>query len=221
MPTPIELITSKTCPFAQRTAIMLFEKGISFTTTYVNLLEKPEWFLQISPLGKIPLLRINDQVLFESAIINEYLDETHAPQMHPEDPLLRARHRAWIEFSSELIMNSGRMIYAVDEPTFKTERQILLDKLSRLEGELTKTPYFNGETLSLVDVAIAPLFIRLREFLTYDPQPLFNHMPKIRAWSENLLNRHSIQACLPPDYSELFLYVLKIKGKYFFKKSQP
>ncbi len=218
MPTTIELITSKTCPFAQRTAIQLLEKGVNFTTTYINLNEKPDWFLEISPLGKIPLLRVNETILFESAIINEYLDETHPPRMHPEDPLQRAQNRAWVEFSSELIMISVRWIYATDEQTFLTHYQSLLDKLNRLEVALVHTPYFNGEAFSLVDVGFAPFFIRMREFMKYYPQPLFSDMPRIKAWAENLLGRQSVQNCLAADYAEKFLYGLQQRGTYVTQK---
>ena len=84
------LISFKLCPFVQRAVITLLHKKIDFTIEYINLQKKPDWFLEISPLGKVPLLRVKDHVLFESAVINEYLDEAHGDPMLPKDPLEKA-----------------------------------------------------------------------------------------------------------------------------------
>ena len=74
--------------------IVLRTKEVDFDVTYINLREKPDWFLKISPHGKVPVLKVEDQSLFESNAIAEYLDETVAPQLHPADPIKRARNRA-------------------------------------------------------------------------------------------------------------------------------
>lgn len=87
---PLELISFKTCPFVQRVAIILLEKNIPFKTTYIDLHNKPDWFLKISPMGKVPVLRVNEYTLFESAVINEYLNETYPPVMHPDDPIQKS-----------------------------------------------------------------------------------------------------------------------------------
>lgn len=88
------LISHDLCPYFQRAAIALCEKGVSFERTYVDLANKPDWFLAISPLGKTPVLKIGDEVFFESAVICDYLDEVEPPRLHPVDPLARAQHRA-------------------------------------------------------------------------------------------------------------------------------
>ena len=99
----LELVSHALCPYVQRAVIALTEKGVRFTRTIVDLDNKPAWFAAISPLGKVPLLRVDDAVLFESAVICDYLDETLEPRLHPADPLERARHRAWIEFASTVL----------------------------------------------------------------------------------------------------------------------
>jgi glutathione S-transferase len=98
----LRLVSHHLCPYVQRAIIALAEKGIAHERTYIDLAEKPAWFSALSPLGKVPLLLIDDtDVLFESAVICEYLEETSpGPKLHPRDPLERARHRAWIEFAS-------------------------------------------------------------------------------------------------------------------------
>lgn len=210
-----ELITSKTCPFAQRTAIMLHEKHVDFVTTYIDLQNKPDWFLDISPLGKIPLLRTNDGVLFESAIINEFLDETHPPHMHPPTPIQRALNRAWVEFNSELVMHVVRMMRVMDEEQFLEQKHLLEQKFQRLEMVLVTQPYFNGDMFSLVDVAYAPLFVRINELEKYCTLRLLQSFPKIHAWANRLLQRPSVQAALPTDFSAVFLEAMRQRRCYF------
>ena len=93
----LELVSHALCPYVQRAAISLAEKGLPFTRTDIDLANRPEWFRRLSPLGKVPLLRVGDAVLFESAAILEYLEDTQAPALHPADALQRARHRAWAQ----------------------------------------------------------------------------------------------------------------------------
>ena len=82
----------------QRAVIVLRAKDVEFDVTYINLREKPDWFLEISPHGKVPVLKVDDDVLFESNAIAEYLDEAVEPTLHPKDPIKRARNRAWTDF---------------------------------------------------------------------------------------------------------------------------
>jgi glutathione S-transferase len=81
----------------------LSEKNVVFEHIYVDLANKPEWFTKLSPLGKTPVLIVHETAVFESAVILEYLEDTHAPRLHPDDPLRRAERRAWIEFGSSIL----------------------------------------------------------------------------------------------------------------------
>src|SRR3954466_14364818 len=94
----LRLISHKLCPYVQRAVIALTEKGVTFERIDIDLANKPDWFLAISPLGKTPVLQADDTAIFESAVILEYLEEPQPHQLHPADPLRRAEHRAWIEF---------------------------------------------------------------------------------------------------------------------------
>ncbi len=83
-----ELISFKLCPFVQRAAIILLFKKIPFRTSYIDLANPPDWFRAISPFGKVPVLRLDETtVLFESSVINEYLDEVTPGGLLPVDPL--------------------------------------------------------------------------------------------------------------------------------------
>lgn len=209
MTTTLKLIASITCPFAQRSAIVLHEKGIAFEHLIIDLAHKPDWFRALSPLGKIPVLQVNDQVLFESAVINEYLDETHSPQLHPTDPLQRATNRAWIEFGSELMMNLVRLIRAADEASFLEQQHSWIEKTQRLEAVLNHQPFFNGATFALIDAAYAPLFVRIDTLQQYCALNLLDHAPKIQAWAKHLVGRASVQAALSPNFTQAVIQGLR------------
>lgn len=215
----MELITNPVCPFCQRATIVLREKHIDFTTTYIDILQPlPEWFTAISPLGKVPVLRIGDQVLFESAVINEYLDETHPPSMHPKDPILRAQNRAWIEYAGQLNGLFVQMLWAADEPEMQKMRQSLNEKLRYLAGKINPAPFFNGTDFCLIDAAYAPLFLRMQLIEQHSPLQLLTDLPQIQRWAKSLLQRPSVSASLPPDFYALYFDLTRKRGPYFSGK---
>ena len=179
----LELISFKLCPFVQRAAITLLHKRISYKTTYIDIEDPPLWFLQISPFGKVPVLKVaSGQYIFESAVICEYIDETTPGQLLPDNPFLRARNRSWIEFGSSCIMDLGKLVAAKTESLFGDYRDELEDRFERIEDAIDKGPFFNGAKFSLVDAAYAPLFTRLA--LLPQPVDIFtaDTHPKVSMW---------------------------------------
>jgi len=203
--TRLELVSFKTCPYVQRAAIVLHEKAVPFEITYIDQTNKPDWFLKISPFGKVPLLKVDDTVLFESAVIVEYLDEVYPPRLHPADALRRAHNRAWIEFSSTLLSSQLQMLMSPDRIAFDTAATRFGELLDHLEAELGEGPFFNGTSLALVDCAFAPLFMRTEIMEPYLGLGAFAQRPRIRAWSKLLLARDSVQRSVVPEYSELLI----------------
>ena len=118
MTAQLKLISHKLCPYVQRAVIALTEKGVPFERIDIDLDNKPDWFLKISPLGKTPVLVVGSTAIFESAVILEYLEETQPKPLHPADPLARAEHRGWIEFSSAVLGDIWGLEVATDEATF-------------------------------------------------------------------------------------------------------
>jgi len=210
----IELVSFKLCPYVQRSVIILLEKGIEFSIKYIDLANKPDWFLKLSPLGKVPILRVQDEVIFESAVISEYLDETKPPALHPQDPLIRAKNRAWIEFGSGLIINQAQLLWAETKDQFEEKKEILLKGFLRLEDSLNSGPYFNGSSFSLVDSAYAPLWMRSNLLAKKYNLDLLEGMPKLQAWSIVLLALDSVQNSVVDDFEELFVQYLKNKNSY-------
>src|SRR5712671_4259106 len=134
MTTGLKLISHKLCPYVQRAVIALTEKGVAFERVDIDLANKPDWFLAISPLGKTPVLLVGDTSIFESAVILEYLEETQPKPLHPADPLARAEHRAWIEFASAVLNDIAGFYAAPNEAAFKAKASQLEQKFARLEA---------------------------------------------------------------------------------------
>jgi glutathione S-transferase len=209
-----KLVSFDVCPYVQRSVITLQEKGVPYEIEYINLNNKPEWFMQLSPLGKVPILIIEDTVIFESATINEYLDEI-APgrKLQPSDPLQRAHNRAWIEFTSTVLVTRNQMQHAKTEQETRRLAAIVNGQLARLEEQIDNGPFFNGNDFSLVDAAAAPLFQRLAWLLELAPDlGVFNDLPKVTAWSAALLQRESVKRSTVVDIRERYLGYLQGNG---------
>ncbi len=203
---PLVLVSHALCPYVQRAAIVLAEKGLPFERRVVDLANKPDWFLALSPLGKTPLLLVDgEHPIFESAVICDYLDEVHAPRLHPEAALERARHRAWVEFGSALLDRIAAFYNAPDEAALETARRVLRQRLVQLEGVLglrpDEGPFFAGAPFSIVDAAFAPA---LRYFDTFDALGdwgFFDGLPRVQAWRQALAERASVRDAVAPDYA--------------------
>ncbi|MHB8236887.1 MAG: glutathione S-transferase family protein, partial [Acidithiobacillus ferrivorans] len=184
----LELISFPLCPYVQRSIITLLHKQVGFTLTHIDLAHKPEWFLALSPMGKVPCLKIDEHtVLFESQVINEYLDETIAPALHPAAPLERAQHRAWIAFGSEILNDQLQMMIAQGEERFAASSRQLFDKLERLDKIMGDGPFFANDHFSLVDAALAPLFMRMEILHALRPLPRWESLGKLRRWTASLM----------------------------------
>lgn len=213
--TKLELISFALCPYVQRAAIVLLEKGCAFDITYIDLKNKPDWFLEISPLGKVPVLKVDGEILFESAVIAEYLDETRPPRLHPADALQRARNRSWIEFSSEMLVSHFRLLMTKDEDEFCSRQKEMREKLTTLERSLGHGPFFNGERFSLVDAAFAPGFLRIAEAEKLHALGLLDGLKTVDLWSETLLQRPSVRQSVVSEFPDLFRDYLRQSGSYF------
>ena len=205
----IELISFKLCPFVHRSLILLNEKGADYKITYIDLANKPEWFLKISPLGKVPLLKVNGEVLFESSVINEFLDELISPSLHPTDILIKAKQRAWVEFSSTLVFDMINWVKTSNADDFNKAKQVFESKLHMIEQELQGA--FFGECFQLVDIAFAPILVRL-SFIENNTPAVLDGFPKIKKWMESVLVRASVDKSFDQKLENLFINRFKQQG---------
>jgi glutathione S-transferase len=197
------LVSHHLCPYVQRVAIALAERGVAAERIHIDLADKPAWFRTLSPLGKVPLLRVGDDaVLFESAVICEYLEDVEPAKLHPADPLERARHRAWIEFGSAVLADIWGFETARDAAAAAAKADALRDKVAWVERSLGDGPYFAGARFSLVDAAFGPVFRYFDVFDAIADYGIFAAAPKTRAWRAALARRPSVQAAAVSDYGE-------------------
>jgi len=206
----LTLISHHLCPYVQRAAISLTQKGVPFERINIDLANKPDWFREISPLGKVPLLKVEhadgrESVIFESAVILEYLDEALPYPLHPAGPLERARHRGWIEYGSAILNRIARFYSAPDPTALANEARELAAMFARVEAQLGDGPWFAGAKFSLVDAVYGPV---LRYFDVIDRIGDFGILtgkPKLAAWRKALAQRPSVRDAVTPDYPERLL----------------
>jgi glutathione S-transferase len=203
MSSSLILVSHALCPYVQRAAIVLTEKGVPFERRDIDLANKPEWFLKLSPLGKTPVLLVGDEAIFESAVICEYLEDTALPRLHPADALLRARHRSWMEFGSALLNLIGAFYNAADETALVARAAAIRARLVQIEGALGEGPYFAGESLSIVDAVFGPVFRYFDAFDAIDDFGFWDGLPKVQRWRRALAVRPSVATAVGPEYPVL------------------
>lgn len=211
----LTLISFPTCPYVQRAIIALKEKNVDFDVVYIDLANKPDWFLAISPLGKVPVLKIErpgekEAILFESSVIVEYIEDTASgPKLHPADPLERAQHRAWMEYGSTVLADLFRFATAKTEADLVAARDAAIAKFRRLEATLGDGPYFAGPAFGYVDAVFAPAFRQIDAVESATRVDLTKDFPKVSAWRAALAARPSVKAAAPADYQSLYLTRLR------------
>lgn len=200
-PQALVLISHRLCPYVQRVAIALKEKGIAFERRDIDLNNKPGWFLAVSPLGKTPVLLVGGKPIFESSVICEYLEDTSLPRLHPADALQRARHRSWMVFGSSLLDLVGAFYSAPDEASLRARAQDIHVRFAQVEAELGEGPWFDG-AFSLVDAVFAPVFRYFDVFDRVDDFGFWVGLPKVLHWRHALSGRDSVRQAVGAGYEE-------------------
>jgi len=209
-----KLISFKLCPYVQRSVILLKEKGVDYDIEYIDVYDPPEWFIALSPTGKVPVLQVEGTVLFESAVINEYLDEVYTPALHPANPIEKAQNRAWMEFTSPMYTDTFNIMMATDKETSDNAVEALNKNLAGFDKAMENTPWFNGPDLSLVDISAAPLFTRLAFYKKHCGLELLNAFPNLQTWSDELLARQSIIESIVEGFDDMMLMRMGKIGTY-------
>jgi glutathione S-transferase len=215
--TKFTLISFKLCPYVQRVAIALQEKRIAYDVVYIDLADKPDWFNAISPLGKVPLLKVEqggeETVLFESSVILEYLEDLgvgHA--MHPLEPAAKAKRRAWMELGSALLGDIWSFETAMDETAYEAAAAGITRKIERVEAALTSGPFFAGTQFTYVDAVFAPAFRYFEVLDRYTGKSLLEGFPKVLSWRAELAKRNSVRGAVTQDYHALLDQFLRSKN---------
>lgn len=207
----LTLVSFELCPYVERSRIALLEKRVPHDVRFIDLSDKPAWFLAISPMGRVPVLLVDDRPVFESMVINELVEELHPePSLLPGGPLLRAEARSWIVFANDAVMPpsfAAMLARAGGAAGGEMEKPLgaLRDALSRLEAQAARGggPFFAGPAFTLVDAAYAPFLRRWRVAESWGPpgERLLPGFPAVSAWAEALAARPSVREAEPPDFA--------------------
>lgn len=234
-PTEIQLVSYKLCPYVQRAVITLEETGTHYQRININLNNKPDWFNALSPTGKVPLLKPaksneNEEVLFESAAICEYINDISGQNLLSNTPLQRAKERAWIEFASQMLNQISKLYNAKNKSEFEQCTIALTQQCKKLEQQLIhNTQYFNGSKFSLVDAAFAPVF---RYFDVFERElnkntlnnntmkQIFSELIAVQNWRQQLAQRHSVKKAVSNDYHQALVQFVKNKAGYLAELMQ-
>jgi glutathione S-transferase len=207
----LKLVSFELCPYVERSRIVLLEKGVPHEVQHIDLANKPPWFLAISPMGRVPVLLVDDRPIFESMIINELIEELHPrPALLPGDPVARAEARGWIVFANDVVMPASfaalvALAGGLEGEALAKPLAAVADALGTLEPQVARGggPFFSGPAFTLVDAAYAPFLRRWRIAGTWDGRAgsLLAARPAISAWAGALLAHPSVRAAEPPDFA--------------------
>jgi glutathione S-transferase len=202
----IEIYSAALCPFAHRSRLTLMEKGIPFELIEIDLQNKPANFLEISPYGKVPVLKHGDHRVWESAIINEYLDETFPEHpLLPKAPIQRAQARIWINFAdTRLFAASGKSLYGSPDPQQQAEAaKEVTAHLQFIEAGLQTIskdgPYWFGSEISLVDLTYYPFFEQWAVLEHFRGCQLPAGLDRLKQWWKIMSTQESVRAIAKPS----------------------
>ncbi len=211
----LTLISYVLCPYVQRISISLQEKGILFKRQDIDLSNKPDWFLELSPLGKVPVLVVEQSgqkhAVFESSVILEYLEDVYESPMLDSDPLIRAQERSWIEFGSSLLNDIAGFYNAPTDALLEEKSEKLAKGFRRVEEDLLTAPWFSEASFGLVDCVYAPVFRYFDVFDQIEDFKILESLDKTRQWRERLSHRDSVKDAVTENYPALLEDFLKRK----------
>lgn len=199
-PGKVTLYAYDKAPMVHPVRIALHERGVQYDTVHVNPYAKPDWFRALSPTGQglVPVLEVDGEQLFESTVINEYIAEAFdGLRLLPDDPVVRAKNRAWTAHALEFLMAQGGLLSVRRVEEYEGCRAGLLAKMARLEAQLGDGPYFNGKDVALIDFHYAAILMRQDVLDRCYGTNIIPNFEKVARWTQNLLARPSTTATLP------------------------
>lgn len=158
------LYSGSTDPFSHRCRFVLHEKGCDFEVNDIDMYNKPPEIDAMNPYGEVPILIERDLTLYQSTIINEYIDERFPhPQLMPADPIMRARARLFIYTFERELFSFVRVLENRNETEKRKSiaRHQIAQQLTQIAPIFDKNTYLMGNDFTMLDITIAPLLWRL------------------------------------------------------------
>lgn len=202
------------CPFVQRVLITLNEKAVDYESIWLDPHSAlPEWFNDWSPLGKVPVMKVTTgEVLFESMAIVEYVEELHkVPSIYSKNAAKRALQRAWAGVAGDLYGPQYMSMAAKSLEEVAQYFDAMKATLALLEERCGRT-FFSGESMSAVDVVLAPMFIRFDVMVSVGAEDILATFPKLQALSNKLLTNHAVLQVVTGDWREKFIEIQQKRG---------
>ena len=201
----MKIVSFKICPFVQRVTALLEAKNVQYEIEYIDLSNKPQWFLDISPNGQVPILITDDdQVLFESDAIVEYVEETAGAPLSASNSVKKAQDRAWSYLAAKHYLMQCSAQRSSDGPTLEANREKLGKAFAKIETRLGDGPYFDGDTLGMVDIAWLPLLHRAAIIERYTSFDFLDTFPKVKQWQKALVDLEITDKSVSEDFESRF-----------------
>jgi glutathione S-transferase len=210
----LELISFKLCPFVQRAIIILKRQKIDYDITFINPMDPPDWFKAISPTGQVPLLKADDEVIFESSVISEFANDISENDLHPSNAIQKAKNRAWIQFSSSMFDDLFNLVTG-DKETYAKAKESLFVKFAKVELVKGTGTFFNGADFAMIDAAFAPIFMRLSWINEFTDNALsFNEFNNLSAWSEAILSVDEVKDSVSEGIDDVYYSNIEAREGY-------
>lgn len=201
----IKIISFKICPFVQRVTAMLEAKGLDYQVEFISLKDKPQWFLDISPNGQVPvLLTEGGETLFESEAIAEYIEDAYGPLQPGLSPEQKAMNRSWGYLASKAYLVQCGAQRSPDCGALSERSARLGSAFDKIEKQLTGSPFFSGAAPGWVDIAWLVLLHRAAIIEKHTGHDFLGRRPKLKAWQQSLLQTGLAETSVAADFEEAF-----------------
>ncbi len=202
----IKMVSFKICPFVQRVTAALEAKQIPYEIEYISLKDKPQWFLDISPNGQVPvMITESGTALFESDAIIEYIEDEYGPIEQGVSNEQRALDRAWSYLGSKHYLAQCGTMSSKDKATFEERAEKLIKAFQKAENQLSgNTKFFKSDTFCNVDMAWLPLLHRAAIVKAHSGYDFFCGLPKMQAWQRNIMVSGLVEKTVSSDFETRF-----------------
>ena len=201
--TSMKIIGLRLCPFVQRVIIAARYLELKHSVEYLEDGQMPDWLLENNPLGKVPVVFVEDMVLFESHVILNYFDQITSASLYPSDALAKAWQQVLMEVASEALVLHWQMCHATKSSTFQTFHEKLLALLNYCEQNLQGKPYFSGKVFAMIDISFAPLLQRMSDVQSHYLPDLWHDFPRLFEWWQALSKLSVVQESIYPRGADI------------------
>ena len=202
----MKIISYTICPFVQRVTALLEMKNVPYEIEFINLSDKPQWFLDTSPNGQVPMLITDDgTVLFESDAIVEYLEEVYPPLGLGISAEERAQNRAWSYLASKNYLVQCSVQRSPEKKDLEERSVKLYKAFDQIEKQLRNTTYFRNDSMGMVDIAWLPLLHRASIIEKYARTDFIGDRPKLKKWQQSILDSQIPEKSVVEDFEKRFI----------------